>query len=296
METIINWYQSLSILDKIGFWSSILTFITVFISIIKAILKFKIKFSKKIIREFLFVYKSPLHYVYTFIIFFAILFYLIQSGDNFLYKFIVLLGYITCFCIFLSFFIKQNKPIMRQLILSHIESIVKKNNDNCVSAIKFDVDLIVAINDYSYAVGNAIVSLLKDTLSKKALELKSIGKKIVSIEIPESDEVIWILPNINTTRAADIADEIRREVKSKIKDIEYYNEACEFVIKKLVKPPLNDEEKQGIGTISAGVAAYTRGVETLLSDISYAMKEAKFKGRNRTIIYQPGNPAIVRDH
>lgn len=296
METLINWYQELSVLDKIGFWSSIITFVTVLVSIIKALSKFKIKFSKKVIREFWFVYKNPLHYLYTCIILFSIMFYIMQSRDDFLIKTIVLLGYITFTCIFVSFFIKQNKPIMRQLILSHIEEVVKNNENSCVSAIKFDVDLIVAINDYSYAVGNSIVTLLKNTLSKKAIELKKVGTMITSIEIPESDEVIWILPNVNTERAADIADEIRREVKQKIPDIEYYNEACEFVIKKLVSPPLTEEEKKGIGTISAGVAAYNRGVESLLSDISFAMKEAKFRGRNRTIIYRPGETAIVRNH
>lgn len=195
----------------------------------------------------------------------------------------------------MSFFARQNKSLMRQIVLTHIEQVVKDNN-NYVSAIKFDVDLIVAINDYSYTVGNNIVVLMKEVLLKYSKQLKAVGTVVTSIEIPESDEIIWLIPNTPLNRAADIADEIRREIKMKIKDIPYYADACDFVIRKLNNPPLTDEEKEGIGTISAGVAAYTRGVESLLSDISSAVKDAKFRGRNRTIVYQRDMPAIVRDH
>lgn len=295
MDNLVYWYQALSLIDKIGLWSSIISFITLIPSVIVSFTKIKSVFSKKLIREFLFVYKSAFHYFLTLVIIISVIFYIILSHANILYKFIVILGYIAFSLLFFSFFIRQNKPIMRQLILSHIEKVVNSNN-NYVTAIKFDVDLIVAINDYSYTVGNAIVTLLKKVLASRLNELKRSGTYIIAIEIPESDEVIWLLPKIPANRAADIADEIRHEIKSKIKDIPYYFDACDYVIRNLNNPPLNEEEKEGIGTISAGVAAYTRGVEALLSDISSATKEAKFRGRNRTIIYQRDQPAIVREH
>lgn len=295
MVVLLNWYKTLSLLDKIGFWGSILTILTFTYSIIKCVVKLRIQLSKKIIREFLFVYKDYYHYIFTGITIIAILFYIIQSNDNLMYKIITSFGYIALIFMIFSFFIKQNRPIRRQMILVHIEEAIKNNSDY-VSAIKFDVDLIVAINDYSYAVGSGIVNILNNVLSKYLKQLKKCGTTIVSIDIPESDEVIWILPQTPVNRAADIADEIRREVKMKIKDIPYYSEACDYVISSLVNPPLNEEEKEGIGTISAGVAAYNRGVEALLSDISSATKEAKFRGRNRTIIYQRGKQAIVRNH
>ena len=49
-------------------------------------------------------------------------------------------------------------------------------------------------------------------------------------------------------------------------------------------------------TVSAGVAAYDRGIESLLVDVSLATKESKITGRNRTIIYQREQPSIIRDH
>lgn len=262
---------------------------------IRAVYNLKIKFSKKIVREFLFVYKKPIHYIFTLFILGSVIFYITQSKDSSLHKTIVFFGYLSFSFLFMSFFARQNKSLMRQIVLTHIEQVVKDNN-NYVSAIKFDVDLIVAINDYSYTVGNNIVVLMKEVLLKYSKQLKAVGTVVTSIEIPESDEIIWLIPNTPLNRAADIADEIRREIKMKIKDIPYYADACDFVIRKLNNPPLTDEEKEGIGTISAGVAAYTRGVESLLSDISSAVKDAKFRGRNRTIVYQRDMPAIVRDH
>lgn len=52
---------------------------------------------------------------------------------------------------------------------------------------------------------------------------------------------------------------MRCEIKKKIKDITYYVYLW-FCHEKLNNSTFTDEEKEGIETISAGVAAYTRGV------------------------------------
>ena len=295
MNDLMTFYINLTFLEKIGLLGSFASIISLSPLLISFFRNIYLNAPNKVLQEFWFVYNHPPHFLLTGIAVFSIGTYLSMAEVSALHRILVILAFLSMLFLLMAFFVRQNRPIMRQLILSHIENTVK-NHDGVVSAIKFDVDLIVAINDYSHAVGNAIVATVKDALSKKEKELKSIGTEVVSIEIPESDEVLWILPLTPVNRAGDIADEIRRTVKLKIKDIPYYREACDFVTKKLTSPPLTDEEKEGIGTVSAGVAAYDRGVESLLADISSAVKESKFRGRNRTIIYQREQLSIIREH
>ncbi len=118
------------------------------------------------------------------------------------------------------------------MILHHMERAVRMSRNIC-SAIKFDIDLIVAINDYSYATGHAIVDLVHRTLRKHQNGLRVQDVAVLSIELPESDEVIWILPNQTVEKAADIADSIRRDIKRELVGLPYYAEACAFVCEKL---------------------------------------------------------------
>ncbi|WP_280378016.1 hypothetical protein [Nocardia wallacei] len=203
----------------------------------------------------------------------------------------------TFFLLLLSFFLLQNDRLARNVLLHEmrkaIERANKKRNQPC-SAIRFDIDLIVAINDYSYAVGTRVVEPVTDAVTEQAKRLRREGIDVTLVNIPEAAEVVLLLPGLSVEESADIADEVRRRVKAGLPRIPYYQEACEFVARKLQNPPLTDEEKHGIGTVSAGVAAYTRGEEGLLSDISSAVKEAKFRGRNKTIIYRQGGDSTVR--
>jgi GGDEF domain-containing protein len=249
----------------------------------------------KTLKELWLVYKSPPHYVLS--AWAAVLFlYVITRTFRDIQTVIAVLGAgIAVLLLLFSIFLKQNRTLLREIILRHFQDMIDRSNKFCC-AIKFDIDLIVAINDYSYATGNEIVHLVHHTLLSHQKELAQRGIEVLSVELPESDEVIWLLPKRSTQEAADIADVIRREVKSALPQVQYYNEACEFVVRKLTNPPLTGEEQQGIGTLSAGVAAHTRGAESLLTDISAAIKEAKFRGRNRTVIYQREHPSIVRDH
>jgi GGDEF domain-containing protein len=203
----------------------------------------------------------------------------------------------ACLLLLLSFFLAQNPRLIRNLLLNEIRKAItlanKRRNQPC-SAIRFDVDLIVAINDYSFAVGTQIIDLVRDTIYEASRRLKREGVDVTVVSVPESDETILILPGMSGDRAADVADEVRRHVKASLPRIPYYAEAREYVIRALQNPSLTDEEKEGIGTVSAGVAAYSRGEEALLSDISTAVKESKFRGRNKTIIHNHGSQSAIR--
>jgi GGDEF domain-containing protein len=295
MQELLDFYNRLTTFEKFSFWASVASFVSLIPLLVSFVRSVSASAPDRVVREFLFAYKSPINYVLSVIIISSFVFLVLQNSRNILSITIITILLVAFIFLLFSFFIRQNKPIMRQIILSHMERAIKKYGSVC-SAIKFDVDLIVAINDFSYATGNDIVTLVKQTLKSYEKKYKQRGIDVVSIEIPESDEVLWILPSISVTDAADMADDIRREVKRKLNDIPYYTEAKNFVISKLTNPPLTEEEREGIGTVSAGVAAYTRGVESLLADISSASKESKFRGRNRTIIYQREKPSIVRDH
>lgn len=295
MENTFTWFNNLGSIEKISIIGSIASIISL-IPILWHIFKLIILSSpNKVYREFLFVFCTPLNCILSGVIIFSFALLLLLVKGNAYFSFLLMLLISTFILLSISLFFRQSKPLIRQLILTKIENTVKKYGDEC-SAIKFDVDLIVAINDYSYNTGNKIVTMVHHILDKHEKELKSSKKQVISIAIPESDEVIWILPNMGDEDAADIADRIRMEVKQSLKKIPYYNEAKEFVISKLQSPKLTQEEQEGIGTVSAGVAAYARGAESLLSDISSAMKESKFRGRNRTIVYQREKPSIIREH
>jgi GGDEF domain-containing protein len=195
----------------------------------------------------------------------------------------------------LLIFVRQNRALVREYILHHLERAARRSQGVC-SAIKFDVDLLVAINDYSFAVGSAILRAVRESLREEERSLRTRGVVIESIVIPESDETIWVLPEIVDDHAADIADSIRRDVKRRILTIPNYSDAKEHVIRTLTEPPLTPEEQDGVGTVSAGVAGFTRGAESLLSDISSAVKASKFRGRNRTVIYRRNAPFTLREH
>jgi GGDEF domain-containing protein len=282
------------LIEKLGLISSIVTIGGLVAVIINFFRKIFITSPRKTIREFLFVYTSPINIVLSILLIVTYILLLLYIKEP-LFKLICTLYLLCSFSLIFSFFLKQNKHIIRDLILHHLDNAIENCNGIC-SAVKFDIDLLVAINDYSFALGSEIINLVKRSLTEKEKNIKASGKKIVSIEIPESDEVIWILPQIDVKEAADIADQIRREVKRNLNSLIYYEEACKHVINTLKSPSLNEEERQGIGTVSAGVAAYSNGTEALLSDISSASKESKFRGRNRTIIYKRGENSIVRPH
>jgi GGDEF domain-containing protein len=295
LKTLYEQYLGLTLFEKVGIWGSIASLIGLIPMILALLRRVLIGSPKKALREFWFVFNYWAHFVLTTIIVFSLIYFLALPGPDFLAKASVLISESAFLLLCISFFLRQNKPVMRQFILAHIARIIKTHGNVC-SAIKYDIDLIVAVNDFSYAVGGEIVALVYSTLREHEKRHKKRGIDVLSVEIPESDEVIWILPNVASQQAADFADDVRREVKRNLKKIAYYDEVCAFVSKKLTNPPLTSEEREGIGTVSAGVAAFTRGVESLLSDISSACKESKFRGRNRTIIYQREEPSIIRDH
>ena len=61
-----------------------------------------------------------------------------------------------------------------------------------------------------------------------------------------------------------------------------------------LSPATLEEEREAIGTVSAGVAADRGLAEILFSDVSAAVKESKTRGRNKTIVYRPGQESEIR--
>ena len=175
---------------------------------------------------------------------------------------------------------------IHQYIIFLIEDTIKRYG-HISAAIKFDIDRIVAINECNYTVGREIMRAWKKILRQYETLLKK-ERRVISYEVPGSDEVIWILPNTTVDRAAEIADNMRKEMERRLSDIHYYNEVRQCVIEKLMEKekgsPLTEKERQNIGTVSAGVAAYKMGAGSLLINISAAVKEAKKQGRNRVVI------------
>jgi GGDEF domain-containing protein len=249
------------------------------------------------VREFLLIYKSALHYVLTMVLVGSLGYLLISppASDD-AARLAVLLPVLAALLLLISFFYRQNRRLLRNTILESIRSTVERTRSqgSVCSAIKFDIDILVAINDYSVAVGSSIFELTQESIKNAVSRLRQKRIEVSAISLPESDEVILVLPNVEIEEAADVADRVRREVKAGLPEIPHYREACAHVIESLRDPPLSAEEREGIGTVSAGVAAYSRGAEALLSDISASVKESKFRGRNKTIIYQPRMDSIVR--
>jgi GGDEF domain-containing protein len=192
-----------------------------------------------------------------------------------------------------SVFLRMNRHALRREIITRIEEIASASQGVC-SAIKFDVDLIVALNEFSFSLGNRIIASATDLIQKAVTDLRRHGSVASSFELPESDETIVIIGGMTVEDAADVADSIRRALKDDLNDLHDYREACEYVKRRLQQPPLTPEECEGIGTLSAGVASYTRGAEGLLSDIAAAVKASKYRGRNKTIIYQRDQPSLIR--
>lgn len=162
------------------------------------------------------------------------------------------------------------------------------------TAIRFDIDRLKAILNYSPTLGERIRKTVNGIITEEVDRLRKHGLDVIALDIPGEDETVVIAAGLSVDQAGDFADEVRRRVKRAIKDIPYYAEAVELLAQTMHTPVTLDEEREGIGTVSAGVAADRGLPELLLSDVSAAVKEAKTRGRNKTIIYRPGQSSEIR--
>lgn len=192
--------------------------------------------------------------------------------------------------------VQQNARLSREALARRVERLARSKvarERNVMTGVRFDVDLIVAINEFSFTVGNGVVRLVRKEVGEAATALRAQGHRVFVLPMGEGDDINVILPGVDIRTATEFANTVRRRVKAGLETIPGYHDAHSFVCRRLVDPPLTVEEREGIGTVSAGVAAYSRGAEALLSDITSAVKGAKFRGRNKTIVFSPQGPHRV---
>lgn len=196
-----------------------------------------------------------------------------------------------------SFFLAQSQRLSSVVIINEMRRLSKTTRDQrrgVCSAIRFDIDRLKAILNYSPALGERIRETVNGIIAEEVGRLRKQGRDVATLDIPGEDETVVIAAGLSVDDAGDFADGVRKRVKQEIKDIPYYAEVVELLTQRMQTPATLDEEREGIGTVSAGVAADRGWPEQLFSDVSAAVKESKNRGRNKTVIYRPGQPSEIR--
>lgn len=196
-----------------------------------------------------------------------------------------------------SFFLAQSQRLSSAVIINEMKRLSKTTRDQrrgVCAAIRFDIDRLKAIMNYSPSLGERIREAVNGIIAEEVGRLRKQGLNVAAHAIPGEDETVVIAAGLTVDEAGDFADEVRKRVKQEIKDIPYYAEAVELLSQRMQTPATLDEEREGIGTVSAGVAADRGLPELLFSDVSAAVKESKNRGRNKTVIYRPGQPSEIR--
>lgn len=291
---LVAWYTGLSLVEAIGLWGSAASIVALVPLVYSVVTRIQSVISKRIMHEMRSTIANPAA-ASALILSVALFCYLISmfiAAHDYVRAAVIVLMVVFSIVFSASFFLTAKKEsLLRSLAIDKVSEAAKISKSSC-SAIKFDIDRIVAINDYSHATGDDICKLVRQVIHSREDAVRASGVMVQAIESPGSDEIIWILPNTSVEWAADTADDIRHEVKRGLPQIPYYADACAYVNKAVGNAP---DAHGNIGTVSAGVAAYTRGEEALLSDISSAAKAAKLQGRNRTAIYQRDGQCVIRD-
>ncbi|GIG85300.1 GGDEF domain-containing protein [Plantactinospora endophytica] len=249
------------------------------------------------LHEFLLLVRQPWHVVLVLMVLAGTSYVLAFPAAGFPQRLVVLVPVVAAVSLTASFFLAQSRQLSGAVIVNEIRRLsrsVQGHRKPICSAIRFDVDRLKAITNYSPQVGERIRETVAEVIAEEVGRLRRLGLEVAALEIPGEDETVVIVSGLSVDEAADVADEVRRRVKQKVRSIPYYAEAVAFVGQGMSTPPTRDEEREGIGTVSAGVAA-DRGIpEILLSDVSAAVKESKTHGRNKTVIYRPGQAAEIR--
>lgn len=196
-----------------------------------------------------------------------------------------------------SFSLAQSRRHSSGTIINEMKRLSKITFDQhggVCAAIRFDIDRLKAISNYSPALGERISETVTGIIAEEVDRLRKQELEVAALDIPGEDETVVIIAGLSVDQAGDFADEVRSRVKRAIKDIPYYAQAVELLAQRMQTPATLDEEREGIGTVSAGVAADRGLPELLFSDVSAAVKESKNRGRNKTVIYRPGQPSEIR--
>ncbi len=249
------------------------------------------------LHEFVLLIRQPWHVALLAIIALSATYLVIYPPQSFPGSLAILVPIFAAFFLSASFFLAQSRQLSSSVIINEIRRLSRSTRDHhqaVCSAIRFDIDRLKAISNYSPTLGERIRETVSEVINEEVQRLRRQGIDLAALTIPGEDETVVIAAGLTVDGAADFADEVRRRVKRGVQGIPYYAEAIKVITQGMQSPPTPDEERQGIGTVSAGVAADRGMPEILFSDVSAAVKESKARGRNKTVIYRPGQSPEVR--
>lgn len=247
--------------------------------------------------EFTLLVRQPWHIVLVAVVSCSTAYLIIRPTTEFPASLVVLIPVTGSLLLLASFFLAQSRQLSGAVIINEMTRLSKLTRDQhggVCAAIRFDIDRLKAISNYSPTVGERIRHTVDEVIAEEVDDLRKLGIEVTALTIPGEDETVVIAAGLTIDRAADFADEVRRRVKRKVAEIPYYTEAVNLVVDRMQPPSSLAEEREGIGTVSAGVAADRGLPEALFSDVSAAVKESKTRGRNKTVVYRPGQASEVR--
>ncbi|HTA77416.1 MAG TPA: diguanylate cyclase [bacterium] len=140
-----------------------------------------------------------------------------------------------------------------------------------LSLIIFDIDHFKKYNDANgHPAGNEVLKKIAQILKAEAREVDIVARY-------GGEEMVVILPETGRRRAAELAERIREKIAS-------------TVFEKMDSQPLKKV------TVSAGVATYpvdAANEESLTKRADASLYEAKSKGRNQVVSFDPGTRVTV---
>lgn len=247
--------------------------------------------------EFTLLVRQPWHIALVAVVVLSTGYLVARPAGHFPDSLLLLLPVVGTACLLMSFFLAQSRRLSGAVIVNEMRRLSKETQDRhhgVCTAIRFDIDRLKALSNYSPTVGERVRATVDQVIQEEVDRLRRTGITIVSLNIPGEDETVVIAAGLPVDQGADFADTVRRRVKRAVQDIPYYEKAVHLVVNGMQPPSTIAEEREGIGTVSAGVAADRGMPEVLFSDVSAAVKESKTRGRNKTVIYRPGEPPEVR--
>jgi len=249
------------------------------------------------LHEFALLARQPWHLVLTAVVLLSTAFLVVVPAREFPASLAVLIPVTGAVLLLASFFLAQSRQLSSAVIINEMtrmSRLTSEQHGGVCAAVRFDIDRLKAISNYSATVGERIRATVDEVIAEEVDHLRKRGLEVTALSIPGEDETVVIAAGLTLERAADFADEVRRRVKREVATIPYYAEAVRLVVDRMPPPSSVEEEREGIGTVSAGVAADRGQPEILFSDVSAAVKESKTRGRNKTVVYRPGQQSEVR--
>jgi GGDEF domain-containing protein len=241
--------------------------------------------------------RRPWHIALAVIMLLTTAYLIVWPPESFPVSLLVLIPIGACGSMLVSFFLAQSRRLSAEVILGEIRRLSKESHGQhhgVCSAIRFDIDRLKAIANHYPDVGERVRATVDEIISEEVERLRRAGFHVSSLDIAGEDETVVVAAGLSVEQAADFADEVRRRVKRAVREIPYYDRAVQLVVNGMQPPSTLEEEREGLGTVSAGVAADRGLAEVLFSDISAAVKESKTRGRNKTVIHRPNEQPEVR--